>query len=59
MSEQEVKLNGKVFSIVGVGMAAAALSRVVGFLDSILVAVGLGLMVGGVFYELRRHESRK
>jgi hypothetical protein len=41
-------------SIVGLGFAVGVLAPVLGLSVSIMVAIGLGLMVGGIFRELNQ-----
>jgi len=51
-------IDGFVISVVGLGAVVGSLGVKLGFVTTLMVAVGLGLMIGGIFKEINRIKNR-
>jgi hypothetical protein len=47
------KIDGFIISVVGLGFVVGSLASKLGFVTTLMVGIGLGFMVGGVFKEIR------
>ena len=48
------KTHGFIISAAGLGLVVGSLASELGFVPTLMVGVGLGLMLGGVFREISR-----
>lgn len=52
------KLDGFIISVMGLGMVAGSLGSRLGFVTTLFVSVGLGVMIGGAFREINRIKNK-
>jgi len=51
-------LDGFIISVIGLGMVAGSLGSRLGFVTTLFVSVGLGVMIGGAFREINRIKNK-